>query len=35
VYAEMNCQELIWYKTDQTANVSGINGNVNSYYGIY
>jgi hypothetical protein len=35
VYSEMNLQELIFYKTDQTANVSGINGNVNTYYGIY
>lgn len=35
VYAEINAQELIFYKTDQTSNVSGINNNVNSYYAIY
>jgi hypothetical protein len=35
VYAELNAQEIIFYKTDQTSNVSGMNTNVNSYYGIY
>jgi len=35
VYAELNAQEIIFYKTDQTSNVSGMNTNVNSYYAIY
>jgi len=28
-------QEVIIYTTDQTANVAGINGNINAHYGIY
>ena len=35
VFSELRAQEIIFYKTDQTSNVSGINTNVNSYYAIY
>jgi hypothetical protein len=35
VYAELNAQEIIFYKTDQTSNVNEMNTNINTYYAIY
>jgi hypothetical protein len=35
VFSELRTQEIIFYKTDQTSNVSGMNTNINSYYAIY
>jgi hypothetical protein len=34
-YINTNMQELILYPSDQTYNVTGIESNINSYYGIY
>ena len=35
LYSQGNAQEIIIYATDNNANISGINSNINSYYSIY
>lgn len=34
-FSSGNCQEIILWLSDQTSNLSGINTNINTYYGIY
>lgn len=35
LYSQGNAQEIIIYATNNNANISGINSNINSYYSIY
>ena len=34
-YADADALEFIFYSTDQSANISGVNANINAYYAIY
>lgn len=35
IYSNANAQEAIFYASNQDSNISGINTNINTYYGIY